>query len=668
MTVIPKTEECSVLDQVSEEFIRRPRLEDMSSSNVEGYDHEHGFELVEVLRVVFVALAAVAVWFHLWEPFHRVSVIGLVATLIGGYPIFKEAFENIIQRRMTMELSMTIALVSAVAIGEFFTALVITAFVLAAEILEGLTVGRGRRAIRDMLNFLPQTATVLRDGQTLQVPTQTILPGEVVLIRPGSGIPVDGEVIGGHSFVEQAAITGEPMPSEKTPGSEVYAGTINQSGVLQIRTKRLGKDTAFGKIIEAVERAEHSRAPIQKTADKLAGYLVYFALGAALLTFLLTHNIRSTISVIIVAGACGIAAGTPLAVLGAIGRAARRGSIIKGGVYLEALGRLHTVFLDKTGTITFGAPSVAQVQPAPGISDEVILKAAASAEHGSEHPLGRAIVRYAEGKNIPLSQPSEFRYEVGRGVVAQVEDERIAVGNRAHLLSLGIEVPDQEPEFHGMSVLVAVGKRYYGSISIEDQIRPSAAKAVRELEKMKIRVILLTGDSQAAALAVADQVGIFHVHADLLPEQKAVEVEAHTRKGRTVAMVGDGINDAPALSKATVGVAMGAGTDVARECADIVLIGNDLEKFVETVRIARRCRAIIFQNFYGTLIVDTIGIGMAAAGLLNPLLAAFIHVASELTFILNSTRLLAPRQRVSKGRPRIQDLGVDEHFGRPSLR
>jgi heavy metal translocating P-type ATPase len=668
MTVIPKTEECSVLDQVSEEFIRRPRLEDMSSSNVEGYDHEHGFELVEVLRVVFVALAAVAVWFHLWEPFHRVSVIGLVATLIGGYPIFKEAFENIIQRRMTMELSMTIALVSALAIGEFFTALVITAFVLAAEILEGLTVGRGRRAIRDMLNFLPQTATVLRDGQTLQVPTQTILPGEVVLIRPGSGIPVDGEVIGGHSFVEQAAITGEPMPSEKTPGSEVYAGTINQSGVLQIRTKRLGKDTAFGKIIEAVERAEHSRAPIQKTADKLAGYLVYFALGAALLTFLLTHNIRSTISVIIVAGACGIAAGTPLAVLGAIGRAARQGSIIKGGVYLEALGRLHTVFLDKTGTITFGAPSVAQVQPAPGISDEVILKAAASAEHGSEHPLGRAIVRYAEGKNIPLSQPSEFRYEVGRGVVAQVEDERIAVGNRAHLLSLGIEVPDQEPEFHGMSVLVAVGKRYYGSISIEDQIRPSAAKAVRELEKMKIRVILLTGDSQAAALAVADQVGIFHVHADLLPEQKAVEVEAHTRKGRTVAMVGDGINDAPALSKATVGVAMGAGTDVARECADIVLIGNDLEKFVETVRIARRCRAIIFQNFYGTLIVDTIGIGMAAAGLLNPLLAAFIHVASELTFILNSTRLLAPRQRVSKGRPRIQDLGVDEHFGRPSLR
>jgi heavy metal translocating P-type ATPase len=626
--------------QIPSKAYREETPDDRAPHEEAEHGHEHGFELVEVMRVVFVALAATAVWFHVWEPFHRVSVVGLAATLIGGYPIFKEAFENIIQRRMTMELSMTIALVSALAIGEFFTALVITAFVLAAEILEGLTVGRGRRAIRDMLNFLPQTASVLREGQIVDVPTQTILPGEVVLIRPGSRIPVDGEVISGHSFVEQAAITGEPMPSEKIPGSEIYAGTINQAGVLQVRTSRLGKDTAFGKIIEAVERAEHSRAPIQKTADRLAGYLVYFALGAALLTFLLTHNIRSTISVIIVAGACGIAAGTPLAVLGAIGRAARQGSIIKGGVYLEALGRLHTVFLDKTGTITFGVPSVAQVLPETGISEESLLKAAASAEYGSEHPLGRAIVRYAEGKNILLSQPSEFRYEVGRGIVTQVEGERIAVGNRAHLLSLGIESPEHGPAFHGMSVLVAVGDRYYGSISIEDQIRKSAAAAVKALEAMKIRVILLTGDSQAAALAVADQMGIFHVHSDLLPEQKAVEVEVHTKSGRTVAMLGDGINDAPALSKATVGVAMGAGTDVARECADVVLIGNDLEKFVETVRIARRCRAIIFQNFYGTLIVDTIGIGMAAAGLLNPLLAAFIHVASELTFILNSTRLL----------------------------
>jgi heavy metal translocating P-type ATPase len=616
------------------------------SSHEHGHEqgHEHGVELTEVLRVVFVALAAAAVWFHLWEPFPRVSVIGLVATLIGGYPIFKEAFENIVERRMTMELSMTIALVSALAIGEFFTALVITAFVLAAEILEGLTVGRGRRAIRDMLDFLPQTASVLRDGQLVEVTTQTIVPGEIVVIRPGSRIPVDGQVVSGHSFVEQAAITGEPMPSEKTTGSEVYAGTINQAGSLQVRADRLGKETTFGKIIEAVERAEHSRAPIQKTADRLAGYLVYFALAAAVLTFLITHNIRSTISVIIVAGACGIAAGTPLAILGAIGRAARQGSIIKGGIFLEALGRLDTVFLDKTGTITFGEPTVAKVRPEPGISEHVLVQAAASAEHGSEHPLGRAIVRYAEEAKVPIYEPSDFRYEVGRGIIAQVQGERIAVGNRAHLLSLGVEVPAQIPAFAGTPVLVASGDRYYGAISVEDQVRPGAATAVKALEAMKTRVILLTGDTQSAAEAVADQMGIIHFHADLLPQQKAVEVAAHTKQGRMVAMLGDGINDAPALIEATVGVAMGSGTDVARESADVVLIGNDLEKFVETVRIARRCRAIIFQNFYGTLIVDAIGIGLAAAGLLNPLFAAFIHVASELTFILNSTRLLAPRQ------------------------
>jgi heavy metal translocating P-type ATPase len=609
------------------------------------HDHEHGFEVVEVLRVVFVALAAAAVWFYLWEPFHRVSVIGLAATLIGGYPIFKEAFENIVERRMTMELSMTIALASALAIGEFFTALVITAFVLGAEILEGLTVGRGRRAIQDMLNFLPQTVSVLRDGQTLEVATDTILPGEIVLIRPGSRIPVDGQVLSGHSFVEEAAITGEPMPSEKIAGSVVYAGAINQTGSLQVVAVRLGKETTFGKIIEAVERAEHSRAPIQKTADRLAGYLVYFALGAAVLTFLITHNIRATISVVIVAGACGIAAGTPLAILGAIGRAARQGSIIKGGIYLEALGHLDTVFLDKTGTLTYGMPLVAEISAAPGISEQAILKAAASAESDSEHPIGRAIVRFAEQQNIPVSHPDDFEYMIGRGVRASLHGQQTIVGSRPLLTELGIDLPQRPDAAYGTEVLVAQGGRYLGSILVTDQLRDSSGPAVRALTDMGIKVVLLTGDAKAVAEAVADRLGIIQAYSELLPEQKTVFIAEQVKKGRTVAMLGDGINDAPALSEATVGVAMGSGTDVARESADVVLIGNDLMKFVETVRIARNCRRIIFQNFYGTLIVDTIGIGLAAVGLLNPLLAAFIHVASELTFILNSTRLLPPREK-----------------------
>jgi len=606
--------------------------------------HGGGIERVEVLRVAFVALAAVAVWFRWWEPFHRLSVIGLAATLIGGYPIFKEAWENIVERRMTMELSMTIALVSALAIGEFFTALVITAFVLAAEILEGLTVGRGRRAILDMLDFLPQIASVLRDGQTVEVPTNTILPGEIVVIRPGSRIPVDGQVVSGHSFVEQAAITGEPMPSEKSAGSEVYAGTINQAGSLQVRADRLGKETTFGRIIEAVEKAEHSRAPIQKMADRLSGYLVYFALGAAGLTFLITHNTRSTISVIIVAGACGIAAGTPLAILGAIGRAARQGSIIKGGIYLEALGQLNTVFLDKTGTLTFGMPAVTEVNPAPGIATRVLLEAAANAESSSEHPMGRAIVRFAERENIPISHPDHFEYRIGRGVLALVRGEQTVVGNRALFAELGIDLPQRAVAPQGTEIFVARGGRSLGSILVADQVRPTSAAAVQALQDMKIDVVLLTGDTQPTAQTVAHQLGIRHFHAGLLPDQKTAFIAERVRQGKVVAMLGDGINDAPALNEATVGIAMGAGTDVARESADVVLIGNDLMKFVETVRVARNCRGIILQNFYGTLIVDTIGIGLAAAGYLNPLLAAFIHVASELTFILNSTRLLPPRK------------------------
>jgi len=503
----------------------------------EEHDHQHGLEIADFLRVVFVAIAAAAVWFHLWEPFHRVSVIGLAATLIGGYPIFKEAFENIIERRMTMELSMTIALVSALAIGEFFTALVITAFVLAAEILEGLTVGRGRRAIQDMLDFLPQIASVVRNGKIIEVDTNTIRPGEIVLIRPGGRIPVDGQVVTGHSFVEQAAITGEPMPSEKAVGSEVYAGTINQAGTLQVRADRLGKETTFGKIIEAVEKAERSRAPIQKTADRLAGYLVYFALGAAVLTFILTHNIRSTISVIIVAGACGIAAGTPLAILGAIGRAALHGSIIKGGIYLEALGQLDTVFLDKTGTLTYGIPLVTKITPASGISQQILLEAAASAERNSEHPLGRAIVRYAEQQKITVAEPEHFEYRIGRGVLASRDGEQTVVGSKALLEELGIALPQQARTADGTEILVARGGLYYGSVLVTDQLRPSAIAAVKALQDMNIKVTLLTGDTGFTAEQIADQLGIVQVYSELLPEQKTSFIAEQVRKGRTVAML-----------------------------------------------------------------------------------------------------------------------------------
>jgi len=398
-----------------------------TTNEVEHTGQEHGFEWLELGRIAFVALAAAAVWFRVWEPFPRVSVVGIVATIIGGYPIFKEAFENIVERKMTMELSMTIALVSALAIGEFFTALVITAFVVAAEVLEGLTVGQGRRAIQDLLDFLPKVVSVRRDGSVIEIPADQVRAGETVIVKPGSHIPVDGVVLGGRSFVEQAAITGEAMPIEKMTGHLVYAGTINQSGALEVEAQKLGRDTTFGRIIEAVERAEKSRAPIQKTADRLAGYLVYFALGAAVLTFLITHNIRSTISVVIVAGACGIAAGTPLAILGAIGRAAHQGAIIKGGLYLEALSNVDTVLLDKTGTLTFGTPQIQQVLPSNGFVERQIIGTASIAEGKSEHPLAKAIVARALELGIPLVEPDEFSYTPGKGVSVKYQGEEILV-------------------------------------------------------------------------------------------------------------------------------------------------------------------------------------------------------------------------------------------------
>jgi Cu+-exporting ATPase len=609
-----------------------------------GPDGHGQIDRLELARVVFVAIAAAAVWFRVWEPAAHISMIGIVATLVGGYPIFKEAIENVFERRMTMELSMTIALVAALSIGQAFTALVITAFVLAAEILEHLTVSRGREAIGDLLRYLPRTALVRRDGVIREVSADELRLGDAVLVNPGALVPVDGEVLAGQSFVDEARITGESMPAEKVAGSVAYAGTVNQRGALEIRAERLGRDTSFGRIIDAVESAERSRAPIERLADRLSGYLVYFALAAALLTYVLTRNIVATISVIIVAGACGIAAGTPLAVLGAVGRAARAGAIVKGGRYLEALAAVDTVVFDKTGTVTFGTPEIQSLNPASGVTIERLLGIAAIAERRSEHPLGTAIVTYAEARGNLVPEPQTFIYLPGRGIRAVFEGRTILVGNAAFFNDEHIGAAVESSDEPATNVHVAYGGVYLGTIRIADTIRPEAVAAVSALKALSIRTILLTGDIRRVAAAVGAELGVDEIMAELLPEQKSAYVGELVDAGKIVAMVGDGVNDAPALTRATVGVAMGSGTDVARESADVVLLGNDLSRFVETVRIARRTKAIVMQNFIGTIVVDSVGMLLAALGLLNPLLAAFIHVTSELTFILNSTRMLAPRE------------------------
>lgn len=601
----------------------------------------HHFEWIEYARVALVAIAAAVAWTRAVPQFHGFDFISLAAAMIGGYPVFEEAISNLLARRMTMELSMTIALVSALAIRECFTALIILLFVLVAEMLEELTVGRGRRAIQSLLNLMPKQAAVRREGALVDLPIEQVHPGDIIVVKPGAEIPVDGTVVKGYSFVDQSSITGESTRAEKVVGTIVFAGTTNLSGSLEVSTDKLGRDTVFGKIVEAVEHAEQSRAPVQKTADRLSGYLVYFALAAAVLTFLITHNIRSTIAVIIVAGACGIAAGTPLAILGAIGRAAHQGAIVKGGLYLEMLSQVDTVILDKTGTLTFGDPEVAEIVPVPGVNSKDVIEAAAIAERPSEHPLAKAILKRASELSLPVVEPEHFEYSPGRGIFCASALGVIAVGSRALLLEKGVP-PIQFTLLaeNSGTVMVARNGRLLGAIRTEDRLRPEAIAAVQALKKMNMRVELLTGDLLNVANAVGKKLGVDQVSAELLPHQKLERIDTLIRMGRVVVMVGDGVNDAPALAKANVGVAMGSGTDVARQSANVLLLGNNLMGFVETLRIARQCRRVIMTNFAGTLAVDSVGIGLAAFGLLNPLLAAFIHVASEMTFVLNSARLV----------------------------
>jgi heavy metal translocating P-type ATPase len=610
----------------------------------DGHDHDHASGPAEYVRLGVMALIVIASLTGWWRAFMDRDWLAFAGTIIGGFPIYKEAWENLLKKRMTMELSMTIALLAALAIGQFFTAIVIAFFVLFAELLEGYTVGGGRKAIEKLIDALPRQVTVRRDGWEQQIAADALSVGETIVIRPGERIPVDGMVTKGSSFVDQSSITGESLPVEKVEHADVFAGTINKNGVLEVSVQRVGRDTTFGKIIQVVEEAEKSKAPVERVADRLAAGLVYFAFGAAVLTFIVTRNLTSTIAVIIVAGACGVAAGTPLAVLAGIGSAARRGIIVKGGLYLEKLAEIDTIVLDKTGTLTLGVPEVTGVRGAAGTSEETVLQNAAIAEQHSEHPLGEAIVREAKNRKLSLRQYSDLRYVPGKGLSCTDGASTITVGAAAFLEENGIQIDSAQTRLQQLKPgesLVYVGrdKTLLGTISLADRLRDEAIKTITQLKAQGYRTLLLTGDSADIASTIGQQLGVDEAQGGLLPEQKLAKIRELLGQGRKVAMVGDGINDAPALAEATVGIAMGGGTDVALETADITLMTADLSRLGEVFRIARRCYRVIMFNFWGTIAVDTLGIVLAFLGLLAPIVAALIHVGSELTFILNSARL-----------------------------
>jgi heavy metal translocating P-type ATPase len=612
----------------------------------EGHTHESG--AAEYVRLAAMGLIIVASLTGWWRGFMDRDWLALTGTLIGGLPIYQEAWENLRKRRMTMELSMTIALVAALLIGQFFTALVIAFFVLFAELLEGYTMSGGRRAIEALVDALPRQVTIRRNGVDSQIKTEELSTGEIIVIRPGERIPVDGSVTKGSSYVDQSAITGESLPVEKAELSKVIAGSINKSGVLEVSVERIGRNTTFGRIIEIVEQAEKSKAPVQGIADRLAAGLVYFAFGAAVLTFLITRNVTSTIAVIIVAGACGVAAGTPLAILAGIGSAARRGIIVKGGLFLEKLAEIDTIVLDKTGTLTMGVPEITAIQTTNGATEQDLLETAAIAEQHSEHPLGEAIVRKAKAANLALRGYTDLRYSPGKGLTCLDGTSKIVVGSRPLLEENGVVGLDgfEKDSARGETLVhVARDREYLGALAIADQLRQESLQAVAELKRRGYRTLLLTGDSKEAAAVIGAQLKVEEVFGELLPEDKLGKVRALLKAGRKVAMVGDGINDAPALAEATVGIAMGGGTDVALETADVTLMTSNLSRLPEVFDIAKRCHWVIMFNFWGTILVDTVGIVLAFFGLLAPIIAALIHVGSELTFILNSARLFGAKLR-----------------------
>ena len=637
-------------------------------------------EWADVVRIAVVGLAALGAWIAgaAGTPGWAVGAVGAVVLAVGCWPLLVEAAEDLRKRRMSMELSMLLAIVAAAVIGEWVTALAVTVFALCAEVLEELSMDRGRDALTDLMSFLPQTARVVGAPETTEsaesaeaaessqssgvteVPLDEVRPGQVIALSPGGRVPVDGVVRTGRADVDQSRITGEALPVQVGPGDRVPAGSITR-GALELEVERVGEDSSYGRIVAAVRHAQSSRAPVQRLADRLAARIVYLALAAALVTFLVTRDVRATISVIIVAGACGVAAGTPLAVLAAIARAARCGAFVKDGTHLEQLSAVDTVVMDKTGTLTVGEPRVVSVHPTEAAAGEdEVLALAAAAEWNSEHPIGRAIYAEAAVRDLTVPVPGDVAYSPGAGVSTHIEGRRITVGRcrgQGHQperdtpgcedeAALSAESDPEAPSATSVVEVRADGQ-LLGTIALADRLRQGAATAVRDLGDMGLEVLMLTGDSAASARHVAGLLGLTEeqVRADLLPTDKEEVINSLRRAGKQVAMVGDGVNDAPALGAADVGIAMGTGTDVAREAGDVVLVGSAPADLVETVRVARRARRIIMVNFVGTVVVDVVGMVAAGLGLLGPVAAALVHVVSESAFILNSARLVPRRTR-----------------------
>jgi len=559
----------------------------------------------------------------------------------------------------------------------FDTSAMIIALILLGRFLEARARGQTSEAIKKLIGMQPKTALVIRDGKEVEIPVDDVQVGDLVLVRPGELVPVDGVVRHGYSSVDESMITGESIPVEKKIGDEIIGATINKTGGFQFEATKIGKNTTLAQIIRMVEEAQGSKAPIQRLADVIASYFVPVVIGIAIITFIvwyfvgpapaLTFAFLNFIAVLIIACPCALGLATPTAIMVGTGKGAENGVLIRSAEALERSHKIMTVLLDKTGTLTRGEPKVTDIIAIPSSSQEEVLRLAASAEHGSEHPLGEAIVKAALEKKLEVSPASDFNAIPGHGVEASVEGKKLLLGNlrlikdRDFLLN-GLEEEANRLWLKGKTVMfLGIDSQVVGIIALADTLKPNAKEALEELHKMGIGVVMLTGDNRRTAEAIAGEVGIDRVLAEVLPDHKAQEVKKLQDEGKVVAMVGDGINDAPALAQADIGIALGTGTDVAMETGDITLISGDLAGIVTAISLSKRTMRTIKQNLFWAFAYNTALIPVAAGvlylafgqtgvpsglhfalgnyGFLNPILAAVAMAASSITVVSNSLRL-----------------------------
>ncbi|PKO05540.1 MAG: heavy metal translocating P-type ATPase [Chloroflexi bacterium HGW-Chloroflexi-3] len=591
----------------------------------------------------------------------------VIAAVTAGSDIVGRAWVNLRNKAFSIELLVSIAFIGALVIGEYWEAAAVTFLFIFGAYLEARTLSRTREVLGDLLDLVPTKALILRDGRQIEVSAHEVVIDDVLLIKPGTKVPVDGKVIEGVSAVDESAITGEPIPEEKSEGDLVFAGSVNQNGIIKIRTTGIGSDTTLARIIQRVEQAQEEKAPTQRFIERFAQWYTPAIIALSIIAFVLSRDIELSLTLLVIGCPGALVISTPVSIVAGIGRAAKKGILIKGGEYLENAGKINVVALDKTGTLTQGKPQLVEIQVvddlgAPilsnGIKDHAeknwsdeqrqILHWAGIAEVNSEHPLARPILAEANRFEM-VPEPDEFELLVGKGVVAQYQGKQIGVGTSVLMQSLNILINSEAQKALELmksdgktAVLVSIDEKIIGILGIADPIRENARELVSNLRKIGIhKVVMVTGDDRITADAIAGEVGIVDVHANLLPEGKLEIIEKFKKDGHVVAMIGDGINDAPALATADIGIAMGvAGTGIAIETADIALMADDLLKIPQAIALSKA----VLRNIRQNVVVALVTVSALLAGVLLKEVhmagGMLIHQASVLLVIVNGMRLL----------------------------